>query len=100
MCGTLMAYDITSAEGRVHYAGFFDPGFFAPATLEVRVHHSPFRIVDGQPICIMQYEHMRSEPRDERGELLIYGSGKYSSNYQNQQRGPNLGKQFLPRKAA
>lgn len=96
MCGTLMAYDITSAEGRVHYAGFFDPGFFAPATLEVRVHHAPFRIVDGQPICIMQYEHMRFEPRDEHGKVVVYGAGKYGSNYQNQQRGPNLGKQFLP----
>ncbi len=97
MCGTLMAYDVTSAEGRVHYAGFFDPGFFAHGTLEIRVNHTPFRIVDGQPICIMLYEHMRTEPIDESGKIIVYG--QTGSTYQHQPRGANLGKQLQKPKA-
>ncbi len=93
LCGTLQAYDVTSAEGRVHYAGFFDPGFFAAATLEVRVHYAPFRIVDGQPICTMHYPRMRSIPRDDKGRVSVYGPMS-GSHYQNQPRGPNLPKQF------
>ncbi len=95
LCGTLRAYDVSSAEGRVHYAGFFDPGFFAPATLEVRLNKT-FRIIDGQRICNMQFERMAVEPVDEKGRPIAYGQAVYRSNYQHQQPGPTLGKQFLP----
>ncbi len=93
LCGTLRAYDPASAEGRVHYAGFFDPGFCAHATLEVRLNHLPFLIKDGQPICVLQYERMKDIPRDENGEPKLY-----VGNYQDQPRGPNLPKQFGVRK--
>ncbi|QQG38981.1 MAG: 2'-deoxycytidine 5'-triphosphate deaminase [Candidatus Woesearchaeota archaeon] len=91
VCGTMVAYDPASAEGRVHYAGFFDPGFGygkkgevrgTPATLEVRVL-TPFRVVDGQPLCRMTFEKMRSNP-----DIL------YRGNYRRR-RGPELPKQLL-----
>ncbi len=104
VCGTLAAYDVTSTEGRVHYAGFADPGFGfgergevpgRAITLEVRVYHKPFRIVHGQPFCIMRYQRMAGVARDEHGNLRVYGVG-YPSNYHGQ-RGPTLAKQFLGR---
>ncbi len=97
LCGTLLAYDVTSAEARIHYAGFFDPGFFAPATLEVRGFHRAFRIVDRQPICMINFEWMRSPPMGDDGRPALYGKG-LGSNYQGQSRGPNLPKQMQPMK--
>lgn len=102
VCGVLEAYDVTSTEGRVHYAGFLDPGFGfgkgelkgTAVTLEVRLHHKPFRIVHGQPICVMRYQKMSQVPQETNGDLATYGVGRYKSNYQGQ-RGPTLGKQFL-----
>ncbi|MBI4151097.1 2'-deoxycytidine 5'-triphosphate deaminase [Candidatus Woesearchaeota archaeon] len=90
LCGTLMAYDVTSAEGRAHYAGFFDSGFFACATLEMRIRDAPFTIKHRQPICVLQYDHMLEVPCDEKGERALY-----AGNYQGQPRGPNLPKQFV-----
>jgi len=90
----MVAYDIQSGEYRSHYAGFFDPGFGfgsegeimgTPAVLEVDPHEDVI-IRHGQPICKMVYEHMVKAPD------RLYGSG-LSSHYQNQ-RGPQLGKQF------
>lgn len=105
-CGTLEAYDPTSSEGRTHYAGFVDAGFGygiageflgTPITLEVRVYHKPFRIVNGQPICVMKYHRKRAVPVDNEGNVAAYGVGIYKiSNYQKQTQGLNLGKQFLP----
>jgi dCTP deaminase len=95
LCGTLMAYDVTSLEGRVHYAGFFDPGFAASGTLEVRAYHRPFRVVHRQPICVINFEYMRSPPIGEDGKLVLYGK-TLGNNYQNQPRGPNLPKQCQP----
>lgn len=94
MCGKLHAYDVTSAEGRTHYAGFADPGFPCPITLEMRIHHTPFRVVHKQPLCILQLENMRSEPVDGEGKVAIYGTGIYRSNYSSSPRGPNLPKQM------
>lgn len=90
----MVAYDIQSGEYRSHYAGFFDPGFGfgedgqihgTPAVLEVDPHEDVI-MRHGQPICKMVYEHMVKAPD------RLYGSD-LASNYQNQ-RGPQLGKQF------
>ncbi len=80
-------------EFRVHYAGFFDPGFGhadaggsgARGVLEVRCHEAPFALEHGQVVGRLVYEHMIDEPD------VIYGSG-LGSNYQGQ--GLKLGKHF------
>lgn len=80
-------------EFRVHYAGFFDPGFGhragggegSRAVLEVRSHEVPFILEDGQIIGRLIYEKLTEEPRQ------IYGQG-IGSNYQSQ--GLKLSKHF------
>jgi dCTP deaminase len=82
-------------EFRVHYAGFFDPGFGHAAAggggsrgvLEVRCHEAPFALEHGQVVGRLIYEKMSEVPD------LIYGSG-LSSNYQGQ--GLKLSKHFRP----
>ncbi len=81
-------------EFRVHYAGFFDPGFGhssgggegARAVLEVRSHEVPFILEDGQIIGRLVYEPL-TEPPDQ-----VYG--QVGSNYQKQ--GLKLSKHFKP----
>jgi dCTP deaminase len=66
----MVAYEPSIGEFRVHYAGFFDPGFghgpHAPtgtrAVLEVRSHEVPFVLEDGQTIGRLQYERLLEEP--------------------------------------
>ncbi|UWQ20701.1 2'-deoxycytidine 5'-triphosphate deaminase [Jannaschia sp. W003] len=76
-------------EFRVHYAGFFDPGFGygAPArgVLEVRCHEAPFALEHGQVVGRLVYERMSAVPR------ALYGEG-IASNYQGQ--GLKLSKHF------
>ncbi|UYV39327.1 2'-deoxycytidine 5'-triphosphate deaminase [Rhodobacteraceae bacterium D3-12] len=80
-------------EFRVHYAGFFDPGFGHDAAggtgsrgvLEVRCHESPFVLEDGQVVGRLVYERMAEVPAQ------LYGSG-IASNYQGQ--GLKLSKHF------
>ena len=80
-------------EFRVHYAGFFDPGFgWAPAggagsrgVLEVRCHEAPFVLEHGQVVGRLVYERMASVPE------TLYGAG-IASNYQGQ--GLKLSKHF------
>ncbi len=80
-------------EFRVHYAGFFDPGFGATAdgapgsraVLEVRSHEVPFILEDRQIIGRLSYEKMAEEP------VVLYGQTK-ASNYQGQ--GLKLSKHF------
>jgi len=82
----MRAYDTKVGEFRVHYAGFFDPGFGhveaegnrTKAVLEVRSHDVPFLIEDGQTVCRLLYEQMTQVPEK------IYGSGGIGSNYQGQ----------------
>jgi dCTP deaminase len=88
----MMAYDTTVGEFRVHYAGFFDPGFGwdraaggSRAVLEVRSHEVPFLLEHGQTVGWLRYEPMAGRPD------RIYGTG-IGSNYQNQ--GLQLAKQF------
>ena len=79
-------------EFRVHYAGFFDPGFGigeagtgARGVLEVRCHEAPFVLEDGQVVGRLVYERMAARPD------RLYGAG-IKSNYQGQ--GLKLAKQF------
>ena len=80
-------------EFRVHYAGFFDPGFGhaaaggtgAKAVLEVRSHKVPFILEDGQIVGRLIYERMSEVPE------ILYGRD-LGSNYQAQ--GLKLSKHF------
>jgi len=91
----MIAYDTLVGEFRVHYAGFFDPGFGHPeaggegsrAVLEVRSYEVPFVIEHGQIVGRLAYERLTAQP----GRL--YGSGLKSS-YQRQ--GLALSKHFKP----
>ncbi len=80
-------------EFRVHYAGFFDPGFGHGAAggagsrgvLEVRCHEAPFVLEHAQVVGRLVYERMAARPTQ------IYGTG-IASNYQGQ--GLKLSKHF------
>lgn len=80
-------------EFRVHYAGFFDPGFGhaaaggegSRAVLEVRSHKVPFILEDGQTIGRLIYERLTETPE------LVYGRD-LASHYQAQ--GLKLSKHF------
>jgi dCTP deaminase len=80
-------------EFRVHYAGFFDPGFGhaasggsgAKAVLEVRSHKVPFILEDGQIVGRLIYERLTEVPE------VVYGRD-LGSNYQGQ--GLKLSKHF------
>ena len=80
-------------EFRVHYAGFFDPGFGhseaggagSKAVLEVRSHNVPFILEDGQIIGRLVYERLTEVPDQ------VYGQG-IGSHYQAQ--GLKLSKHF------
>ena len=87
-------FDPLVGEFRVHYAGFFDPGFGhsaaggagSRAVLEVRSHDVPFILEDGQTVGRLVYERMASIPE------RLYGAD-LSSNYQAQ--GLKLSKHFV-----
>jgi dCTP deaminase len=92
LAAEMVAYDTTVGEFRVHYAGFFDPGFGwdiaaggSKAVLEVRSHEVPFMLEHGQTVGWLRYEPMAARPD------RLYGSG-IGSNYQNQ--ALQLAKQF------
>jgi dCTP deaminase len=80
-------------EFRVHYAGFFDPGFGhaavggsgARGVLEVRCHEAPFVLEHGQVVGRLIYEKMSQTPE------TLYGAD-LASNYQGQ--GLKLSKHF------
>ncbi len=88
----MLAYDTSIGEFRVHYAGFFDPGFGhadaegTRAVLEVRSHEVPFVLEDGQRVGQLIYERLSTRPDQ------LYGEG-IGSNYQHQ--GLRLSKHFL-----
>ncbi len=89
----MIAYDTLVGEFRVHYAGFFDPGFGDPeaggegsrAVLEVRSFEVPFIIEHGQVVGRLVYERLTAKPD------VLYGGG-LKSNYQKQ--GIALSKHF------
>ena len=80
-------------EFRVHYAGFFDPGFGhagaggagSRGVLEVRCHEAPFALDHGQVVGRLVYERMAERPE------ILYGRDT-GSNYQGQ--GLKLSKHF------
>ncbi|MSP20135.1 MAG: 2'-deoxycytidine 5'-triphosphate deaminase [Alphaproteobacteria bacterium] len=77
----LVPYDPLVGEFRVHYAGFFDPGFGyagvagqgTKAVLEVRSHDVPFVLEHGQVVGRLAYERLTEEPD------RLYGAGIGSS---------------------
>ncbi|MFL2800404.1 MAG: 2'-deoxycytidine 5'-triphosphate deaminase [Paracoccaceae bacterium] len=82
----MVPYEVKMGEFRVHYAGFFDPGFgFAKnkkdkqskAVLEIRCHETPFMLQDSQIIGKLIYETLTSTPNATYGEVI-------GSNYQGQ----------------
>ncbi len=89
----MVPFDPLVGEFRVHYAGFFDPGFGyegaggrgARAVLEVRSREVPFILEHGQTVGSLVYEKMLARPEQ------LYGQG-IGSNYQAQ--GLKLSKHF------
>ncbi len=91
----MIPYDPSMGEFRVHYAGFFDPGFGygsagelhgTRAILEVRSYEVPYLMKDGQRIGRLSYQRLLEEPEK------LYGSEGTGSSYQDQ--GLGLSKQF------
>jgi dCTP deaminase len=86
--------DPSVGEFRVHYAGFFDPGFGtdeahgagSKGVLEVRTHDTPFLLEHGQIVARLVYEPLIERP------ARLYGEG--GSHYQRQ--GLKLSKHFRP----
>ena len=86
-------YLAVAGEFRVHYAGFFDPGFGhsdaggtgSRGVLEVRCHEAPFVLEHGQVVGRLVYERMEERPE------TLYGR-EIASNYQGQ--GLKLSKHF------
>ena len=93
----MLPYDTRAGEFRVHYAGFFDPGFgwdplsrkagSSRGVLEVRSHEVPFVLEHGQLVGWLRYERMAERPQ------ALYGR-EIASDYQGQ--GLKLAKQFKP----
>ncbi|MEI9995375.1 MAG: 2'-deoxycytidine 5'-triphosphate deaminase [Rhizomicrobium sp.] len=89
----MVPIDPLVGEFRVHYAGFFDPGFgFEPGrppsargVLEVRSREVPFILEHGQVIGRLMFERLTDPPPE------MYGQG-IGSNYQRQ--GLKLSKHF------
>lgn len=89
----MMSLNSEFGEFRIHYAGFFDPGFGygtgdirgTRAVLEVRAHEVPFLVEHDQAIGRLQYIPLRSRPDK------VYGAG-IGSSYQRQ--GLALSKHF------
>ncbi|MBJ3775294.1 2'-deoxycytidine 5'-triphosphate deaminase [Acuticoccus mangrovi] len=79
----MVPFDPLVGEFRVHYAGFFDPGFghgegqAARAVLEVRSREVPFILEHGQVVAKLAYERMAEIPD------VLYGQD-IKSNYQAQ----------------
>jgi dCTP deaminase len=93
----MLPYEPRAGEFRVHYAGFFDPGFGWDAktrtagssrgVLEVRAHEMPFLLEHGQGVGWLRYERMAERP------VQLYGDAG-TSNYQGQEL--KLAKHFRP----
>ncbi len=90
----MVPYDPSVGEFRIHYAGFFDPGFGygqsgeipgTRAVLEVRANEVPFLLEDGQVVGRLIYERLTDAPEK------LYGVD-LKSNYQRQ--GLALSKHF------
>lgn len=94
LAAEMLPYDLSTQEFRVHYAGFFDPGFGygrngeipgTRAVLEVRANEMPILLEDDQFVGRLTYYNMSEKPEKTYGENI-------GSNYQQQ--GLSLSKQF------
>lgn len=93
LAAEMVPFDPLVGEFRVHYAGFFDPGFGSAsagglgsrAVLEVRSHEVPFILEHDQIVGRLIYEQMSEQP------TKLYGAD-LKSNYQAQ--GLKLSKHF------
>jgi dCTP deaminase len=94
LAAEMLPYDLATQEFRVHYAGFFDPGFGygsqgeisgTRAVLEVRASQMPILLEDDQFVGRLNYFKMAATPD------RVYG-GTIGSSYQQQ--GLALSKQF------
>ena len=94
LAAEMLPYDLATQEFRVHYAGFFDPGFGygrdgeisgTKAVLEVRASEMPILLEDDQFVGRLNYYSMSAKPSK------VYG-GSIGSSYQQQ--GLALAKQF------
>ena len=90
LAAEMVPYDTDIGEFRVHYAGFFDPGFGnikngSHAVLEIKTYEVPFAIEDGQNVARLLFEKLEKVPDK------LYGNS-INSNYQNQ--GLALSKHF------
>jgi dCTP deaminase len=97
LAAEMVPFDSASGEFRVHYAGFFDPGFGyqngramgSKAVLEVRSYGVSFMLEHGQTVGWLNYSRLATgAPTDK-----LYGAG-IKSNYQGQ--GVALAKHFKP----
>jgi dCTP deaminase len=85
MAAEMLPFDASVGEFRVHYAGFFDPGFgWSPdgslgshAVLEVRSHAVPSLLEDGQIVVSLRYERLLAP------SIKVYGQ-PIGSSYQSQ----------------
>ena len=81
MAGEMIPYDTSIGDFRVHYAGFFDPGFGnnfgSYAVLEIKTNEVSFVLEDGQSIARIKYEKLN------KPSTKLYGK-ELKSNYQNQ----------------
>jgi dCTP deaminase len=85
LAAEMVPYDSSSGEFRVHYAGFFDPGFGwdgcaggSRAVLEVRSYGVSFMLEHGQTVGWLSYNRLASGPTEK-----VYGAA-LASNYQGQ----------------
>ncbi len=95
LAAEMVPFDSASGEFRVHYAGFFDPGFGwdgrasgSKAVLEVRSYGVSFMLEHGQIVGWLNYSRLASGPPEK-----LYGHA-IKSNYQGQ--GVALAKHFKP----
>ena len=97
LAAEMVPYDSSSGEFRVHYAGFFDPGFGyiggraqgSKAVLEVRSYGVSFLLEHAQIVGWLNYSRLSTGARPDK----LYGEG-LQSNYQGQ--GVALAKHFMP----
>ena len=97
LAAEMVPFDSASGEFRVHYAGFFDPGFGyqngraqgSKAVLEVRSYGVSFMLEHGQTVGWLNYSRLATGAPPDK----LYGEG-IKSNYQGQ--GVALAKHFKP----
>lgn len=93
LAAELVSYDPSFGEYRMHYAGFFDPGFGytgrasqgTRAVLEVRSHEVPVLLEHGQHVGRLIYEQLLAAPSK------LYGPAVGASYYEQ---GITLSKHF------